>query len=195
MRHVVSHALLGLALVGASLSGCGGGAASGEPPQGSTTPANNARSDNRRVPTAGERAEFVTGCTSGCLETSTPPTCASYCGCMASGLEADDFFGRVAQMAQLGDAMMSDPFFQRLNATCGPEFVDDSFVSGCAAENPAMRQFCFCAVEQLRAGMSREEGTLWILQNPDIGATPEGQARLARAQTVCAHLVQTAPAN
>ena len=114
---------------------------------------------------------------------------------MASGLEADDFFGRVAQMAQLGDAMMSEPFFQRLNATCGPEFVDDSFVSGCAAENPAMRQFCFCAVEQLRVGMSREEGTLWILQNPDLSATPEGQARLARAQTVCAHLVQTAPAN
>lgn len=195
MRHVLGSVLSAALLAGALLVGCGGGAANGEPASGSTTSANNARASNSQGASAQDRADFVAGCTTGCLETSTPATCASYCDCMASGLAADDFAARVTQMARLGDALMSEPFFQQLNATCGPQFVDDSFVSGCAEDNPGMRAFCFCAVEQLRSGMTREQGTLWILQNPDLEATPEGRARLEHAQSACAHLVQPAPAN
>ena len=135
-----------------------------------------------------ESAAFITSCESECRASGSGEACTGYCACMSERVSADQ---QQAHMASLGalpqDQMLRDPWFQRALASCGEVFHDDGFRRGCLENCPGdCTAYCDCTMAQLRSGMTTEEGTLWMVQNLDLGITPEGQTRIDQAVQACA---------
>jgi hypothetical protein len=190
----MSAALRTCLTVALSLVGCAGSASVGEARtvQDSRVSANGNAAPRGAAPTSHVsdelRAGFRQGCEAECMTSSTAERCASYCGCLLARLEADDFERRLDQIAREGDAMMRDPFFQYATAACGPFVVEDSFVQGCAEEDPRLLSYCSCLYAELFRDMSREEAALYVLQNPEMDTTPDGNARIERSSAACLRL-------
>ena len=138
-----------------------------------------------------ESAAFMTGCETECREAGSGEACPAYCTCMNARITAEHRSEHMAQLATLPqDQMLQDPWFQTALAACGQTIHDDQFRRGCMENCPGdCTAYCDCTMAQLRAGMTVEEGTLWMVQNLDLGITPAGQARLDQAVQACASVM------
>lgn len=135
-----------------------------------------------------ESAAFMTSCETECRSAGSGDACPAYCSCMGARINADHQGAHMEQLASLPeDQMMRDPWFQTALAACGQTIHDDGFRRGCLENCPGdCTAYCDCTMTQLRAGMTVEEGTLWMVQNLDLAITPEGQVRLDQAVQACA---------
>ena len=135
-----------------------------------------------------QSATFMTGCETECRAGGSGEACPAYCACMNARINADHQSEHMEQLALLPqDEMMRDPWFQTALASCGQTIHDDGFRRGCMENCPGdCTAYCDCTMTQLRSGMTVEEGTLWMVQNLDLGITPAGQARLDQAVEACA---------
>ncbi len=138
---------------------------------------------------------FMATCENECRVGGSGDACVPYCSCMNQRMISENQSAHVEQLAQMGqDAMLRDPWFQGALAACGPTIHDDGFRRGCTEGCAGNCQpYCDCTLAQLRSGMTPEQGTLWLIQNLDLGITPEGQTRLDSAVQQCVSLMPPQP--
>jgi hypothetical protein len=149
----------------------------------------------QQVAQQAQASVFMATCENECRQGGSGDACVPYCQCMNQRITAENQSAHVEQLAQLGqDAMLRDPWFQGALSACGPTIHDDGFRRGCMEGCTGNCQpYCDCALQQLRSGMTPEQGTLWMIQNLDLGITPDGQTRLDAAVTACVSLMPPQP--
>lgn len=136
---------------------------------------------------------FVFGCERECTRTSSAEVCSAYCTCMSQRITTEGRMNHVDTIAlQGGDALMRDPWFQSAFSMCGSDLHDASFLQGCTSNCPGnCAPYCQCALDQMRRGMTREEGTFWFLRHVDLDVTLEGQQSINNAIQACMPLRPT----
>ena len=127
---------------------------------------------------------FLQGCESACTQGAA--LCSAYCSCMNVRVMRDGQGPHLDELAPQGnEALMRDPWFQQAFAACGSDIHDVSFLRGCTSSCPNCGAYCQCAIDHMRSGMTREEGTAWFLEHIDSTITPAGQAALDAAVQAC----------
>ncbi len=136
---------------------------------------------------------FVFGCERECMRTTSAELCNAYCTCMSQRITTDGRMSHVDTIALQGsDALMRDPWFQSAFSMCGTDLHDASFLQGCVSNCPGnCGPYCQCALDHMRRGMTREEGTFWFLRHVDLNVTLEGQQSINNAIQACMPLRPT----
>lgn len=127
---------------------------------------------------------FVQGCEGSCTQGAA--LCSAYCSCMSARVLRDGQGPHLDELALQGEAaLMRDPWFLQAFAACGADIHDVSFMQGCTQSCPNCGAFCQCAIDHIRAGMTREEGTRFFLEHIDSGVTETGQVAMNGAIQAC----------
>jgi hypothetical protein len=137
------------------------------------------------------QATFTQGCISSCVAEGGGATCQPYCECAAQQIQTRGQGARVVELEQQGrpEALLDEPWFAEVVGQCGSDYLDESFRVGCrggCASEPNCVPYCECFLGQIRAGMTREQGTSWMFTSFRREPYPaDVQARMDAAVQAC----------